>query len=82
MGSQVVFYFFYWVEFENGGCGGDDWVEWYIDLWINISGCMFGVVKDLIVVFLGEMCDMVQLNVFVIYGFEKFFSKEEWVEIF
>jgi phospholipid:diacylglycerol acyltransferase len=82
MGSQVVFYFFHWVESENGGRGGDDWVERHIDSWINISGCMLGAVKDLTAVLSGEMRDTAQLNAFAIYGLEKFLSKEERAEIF
>ncbi|KAL2210739.1 LACT-domain-containing protein [Sarocladium strictum] len=82
MGSQVVFYFFHWVEAETGGRGGDDWVERHIDSWINISGCMLGAVKDLTAVLSGEMRDTAQLNAFAIYGLEKFLSKEERAEIF
>lgn len=82
MGSQVVFYFFHWVQSEQGGRGGDDWVERHIDSWINISGCMLGAVKDLTALLSGEMRDTAQLNAFAIYGLEKFLSKEERAEIF
>ena len=40
MGSQVLFYFFHWVAAEDGGNGGDDWVDKYVGSWINISGCI------------------------------------------
>lgn len=82
MGSQVLYYFFHWVQSEQGGRGGQDWVERHIDSWINISGCMLGAVKDLTAVLSGEMRDTAQLNPFAMYGLEKFLSKEERTEIF
>lgn len=82
MGSQVLFYFFHWVESEQGGRGGKDWVEQHVDSWINISGCMLGAVKGLTAVLSGEMRDTAQLNAFAIYGLEKFLSKEERTEMF
>lgn len=81
MGGQVLFYFFHWVASEAGG-GGDEWVENYIDSWINISGCMLGALKDIPAVLSGEMKDTAQLNAFAVYGLEKFLSKEERAEIF
>ncbi|KAA8566219.1 hypothetical protein EYC84_008819 [Monilinia fructicola] len=39
MGGQVLFYFMHWVASPSGGNGGDDWVDKYVDSWINISGC-------------------------------------------
>lgn len=82
MGSQVLFYFFHWVASPLGGNGGDDWVEKYVDSWINVSGCMLGAVKDLTAVLSGEMRDTAQLNSFAVYGLEKFLSKEERADIF
>ncbi|KAJ5644847.1 hypothetical protein N7507_010858 [Penicillium longicatenatum] len=82
MGSQVVLYFFKWVESEEHGKGGKDWVNKHIDSWINISGCMLGAVKGLTAVLSGEMRDTAQLNAFAVYGLEKFLSKEERAEIF
>ncbi|PHH62001.1 hypothetical protein CDD82_2063 [Ophiocordyceps australis] len=82
MGSQVIFYFFHWVQSDKGGRGGSDWVQRHVDSWINISGCMLGAVKDLTAVLSGEMRDTAQLNAFAMYGLEKFLSKEERAEIF
>lgn len=82
MGSQVLLYFFHWVESDKGGRGGSDWVERHVDSWINISGCLLGAVKDLTAVLSGEMRDTAQLNAFAIYGLEKFLSKDERAEIF
>ncbi|KAL6877269.1 LACT domain-containing protein [Trichoderma longibrachiatum] len=82
MGSQVIFYFYHWVESDLGGRGGGDWVDRHIDSWINISGCMLGAVKDLTAVLSGEMRDTAQLNALAIYGLEKFLSKEERAELF
>lgn len=82
MGSQVLFYFFHWVAAADGGGGGDDWVDKYVDSWINISGCMLGALKGLPAVLSGEMKDTAQLNAFAVYGLEKFLSKDERAEIF
>ncbi|KAM0322416.1 hypothetical protein ACHAQA_009483 [Verticillium albo-atrum] len=82
MGGQVVFYFFHWVASDQGGRGGDDWVDRYIESWINVSGCMLGAVKDLTAVLSGEMRDTAQLNAFAVYGLEKFLSKDERADLF
>lgn len=82
MGSQVLYYFLHWVEAEGYGNGGPDWVETYIDSWINISGCMLGALKGMPAVLSGEMKDTAQLNAFAVYGLEKFLSRHERAEIF
>ena len=83
MGSQVLFHFLKWVEHPTkGGNGGPNWVNDYVDSWINISGCMLGAPKDLPAVLSGEMKDTAQLNSFAVYGLEKFLSREERAEIF
>jgi phospholipid:diacylglycerol acyltransferase len=82
MGSQVLFYFFHWVASKDGGNGGDDWVEKFVDSWINISGCMLGALKGLPAVLSGEMKDTAQLNAFAVYGLERFLSREERAELF
>lgn len=84
MGSQVLYYFFKWVEAEGHGYGngGPGWVEAYIDSWINISGCMLGTAKGMPAVLSGEMKDTAQLNAFAVYGLEKFLSKTERAELF
>jgi phospholipid:diacylglycerol acyltransferase len=82
MGGQVSFYFFHWVAAADGGGGGDDWVEKFVDSWVNISGCMLGALKGLPAVLSGEMKDTAQLNAFAVYGLEKFLSREERAELF
>ena len=82
MGSQVIFYFFAWVEAEGHGNGGPDWVDTYIEAWVNISGCMLGALKDVPALLSGEMRDTAQLNAFAMYGLEKFLAREERAEIF
>ncbi|KAF2753735.1 LACT-domain-containing protein [Pseudovirgaria hyperparasitica] len=82
MGSQVLYYFFHWVEAEGYGNGGPGWVDAYVDSWINISGCMLGAVKGLPAVLSGEMKDTAQLNAFAVYGLEKFLSRAERAELF
>ena len=80
MGSQVLFYFFHWVE--ASGHGGRGWVEKHVDSWINVSGSMLGALKGLPAVLSGEMKDTAQLNAFAVYGLEKFLGKDERCEIF
>ncbi|KAF4301576.1 phospholipid:diacylglycerol acyltransferase [Botryosphaeria dothidea] len=82
MGSQVLYYFFHWVEAEGYGNGGSGWVDAYVDSWINISGCMLGTPKGMPAVLSGEMKDTAQLNAFAVYGLEKFLSRAERAEIF
>ena len=82
MGSQVLFYFFHWVQSDDHGKGGADWVERYVDSWINISGCMLGAMKGVPALLSGEMKDTAQLNAFAVYGLEKFLSRHERAEIF
>ncbi|MCJ1285082.1 hypothetical protein MMC26_004420 [Xylographa opegraphella] len=82
MGSQVLYFFFQWVEAEGHGNGGPDWVDKHVDSWINISGCMLGALKGYPAVLSGEMKDTAQLNAFAVYGLEKFLAREERAEIF
>ncbi|KAL4873385.1 hypothetical protein BDV12DRAFT_159889 [Aspergillus spectabilis] len=82
MGSQVVFFFFKWVENPAHGNGGSNWVNRHIANWINISGCMLGAVKGLTAVLSGETRDTALLNSFAVYGLEKFLSREERRELF
>ncbi|TKA77520.1 hypothetical protein B0A55_02259 [Friedmanniomyces simplex] len=82
MGSQVLYYFFHWVEAEGYGNGGPSWVNDHVESWINISGCMLGALKDVPAVLSGEMRDTAQLNAFAVYGLEKFLSRQERAEIF
>jgi phospholipid:diacylglycerol acyltransferase len=80
MGSQVLFYFFQWVENSEGG--GPNWVDKHVDSWINISGSMLGALKGVPALMSGEMQDTAQLNPLAVYGLEKFLSKEERCQIF
>ena len=82
MGSQVLYYFFHWVEAKGYGNGGPSWVNDHVEAWINISGCMLGALKDVPAVLSGEMKDTAQLNAFAVYGLEKFLSRHERAEIF
>ncbi|MCJ1450675.1 hypothetical protein MMC28_001008 [Mycoblastus sanguinarius] len=78
MGSQVLFYFFHWVEAQ----AGPGWVDKYVGSWINVSGSLLGALKGLPAVLSGEMKDTAQLNAFAVYGLEKFLGKDERCEIF
>lgn len=81
MGSQVLLFFFKWVEAEGYGNGGDRWVEDHIDSFINISGCLLGATKGIPAIISGEMKDTAQLNQFALWGLEKFFSREDRADI-
>lgn len=83
MGSQVLYYFFHWVEAQGAGHGngGETWVDDHVDSWINISGSMLGAVKDIPALLSGEMSDTAQLNAFAVYGLEKFLSRHERAEV-
>ncbi|KAL4969688.1 phospholipid:diacylglycerol acyltransferase [Aspergillus stella-maris] len=82
MGSQVLLFFFKWVENPAHGKGGPDWVNRHVANWINISGCMLGAAKGLTAVLSGETRDTALLNSFAVYGLEKFLSREERAELF
>ena len=78
MGSQVLFYFLHWVEAH----ASQGWVDKHVEAWINISGSLLGALKGLPASLSGEMKDTAQLNAFSVYGLEKFFARDERVEIF
>lgn len=82
MGSQVLYYFFHWVEAPGHGDGGPSWVQDHVESWINISGCMLGTIKDIPALLSGEMKDTAQLNAFAVYGLEKFLARHERADIF
>ncbi|KAK9457668.1 Lecithin:cholesterol acyltransferase-domain-containing protein [Dipodascopsis uninucleata] len=79
MGSQVVFFFFKWVEAtgELYGNGGRNWVNEHIEAFVDISGSSLGTPKSIVALLSGEMRDTVQLNALAVYGLEKFFSRYE-----
>lgn len=81
MGSQVVFYFFKWVEAEGYGNGGKDWVNKHIEAFVDISGSSLGTPKAIVALLSGEMKDTVQLNAMAVYGLEKFFSRKERAQL-
>lgn len=60
MGGVLVHYFFKWVttpKEEGGGGGGTDWVEKYIESYVNIAGALLGVPKAVSALLSGEMKD-------------------------
>ena len=81
MGSQVIFWFFKWVEAEGHGNGGPTWCEDHIDSLLSLSGSFLGTPKAVTALLSGEMRDTAQLNAFSVYGLEKFYSKKERAEI-
>ncbi|KAF4036383.1 Lecithin:cholesterol acyltransferase domain-containing protein [Phytophthora infestans] len=60
--TQVFFHFLKWVESENGGKGGDQWVETNLESFVNIAGPTLGVVKTISALMSGEMKDTAELG--------------------
>lgn len=83
MGSQIVFYFLKWVEAKGPfyGNAGPDWVDKYIDSFVNVAGTLLGAPKAVPALISGEMKDTIQLNALAMFGLEKFFSRKERVEL-
>ncbi|CAK9438804.1 uncharacterized protein LODBEIA_P30280 [Lodderomyces beijingensis] len=83
MGSQVIYYFLKWVEAsgQDFGNGGPEWVNEYIEAYVDISGSMLGTPKTIPALLSGEMKDTVQLNALAVYGLEQFFSRRERVDL-
>ncbi|KAI8093378.1 Lecithin:cholesterol acyltransferase-domain-containing protein [Halteromyces radiatus] len=77
MGSNVLYYFFKWVESPEGGNGGDQWVNDYVESFVNIGGPMLGVPKAMTALLSGETRDTISLGSFGAYLLEKFFSRNE-----
>ncbi|KAG0051321.1 hypothetical protein BGZ83_003851 [Gryganskiella cystojenkinii] len=82
MGSSVLLYFFKWVESEEGGNGGPNWVNDHVHTFVNIAGPMLGVPKTLAAVLSGEVRDTAQLGAVSAYVLEKFFSRRERADLF
>lgn len=83
MGSQIIFYFLQWVEAKGPhyGNGGPNWVNKYIEAFVNVAGTLLGAPKAVPAMLSGEMKDTIDLNTFAMYGLEKFFSKKERLEL-
>ncbi|CAO3586930.1 unnamed protein product [Absidia cylindrospora] len=77
MGSNLVLYFFKWVQSPEGGNGGEHWVENNIESFVNIGGPMLGVPKAFAALLSGETRDTTSLGSFGAYLLEKFFSRNE-----
>lgn len=81
MGSQVVFYFFKWVETKGYGDRDKGWCDKYIEAFVDISGTLLGTPKDVTALISGEMKDTIALNKMAIYGLEKFFARHERLDM-
>ena len=64
MGINVVMYFLRWVESENGGNGGKNWVHKHIAGVTNIGGPLLGTPKTLATLLSGEMRDLTDIHPF------------------
>ncbi|CAI5709857.1 unnamed protein product [Peronospora destructor] len=60
--QQVFLYFLKWVESDNGGKGGDQWVENNVEAFVNIAGPTLGTVKTISALMSGEMKDTAELG--------------------
>ncbi|KAL3670753.1 hypothetical protein V7S43_003941 [Phytophthora oleae] len=60
--TQVFFHFLKWVESDNGGKGGDQWVENNVEAFVNIAGPTLGAVKTISALMSGEMKDTAELG--------------------
>ncbi|RLN87065.1 hypothetical protein BBJ28_00022028 [Nothophytophthora sp. Chile5] len=67
--TQVFLYFLKWVESDQGGRGGDQWVEKNVDAFVNIAGPTLGTIKSISALVSGEMKDTAELG-----GLSKFLS--------
>ncbi|GAB5032649.1 phospholipid:diacylglycerol acyltransferase [Nannochloropsis oceanica] len=61
-GSNVIVYFFAWVESPKGGNRGKKWCETHIKTFVNIAGPLLGVVKSASAYVSGEMHDTAELG--------------------
>ncbi|RCI04343.1 hypothetical protein CU098_011822 [Rhizopus stolonifer] len=77
MGSTMFPYFLKWVESEQGGKGGPNWVNNHIESFVNIAGPLMGVPKAVTSLLSGETRDTMALGSFGAYVLEKFFSRRE-----
>ncbi|GAA5969238.1 hypothetical protein JCM11641_007521 [Rhodosporidiobolus odoratus] len=82
MGSTVVLWFFKWVESEQFGKGGADWVDRHVSDWVNVAGTLLGVPKAMAALLSGEMRDTVEINQAAVYLLERFFSRSERAKLF
>ncbi|OBZ89829.1 Phospholipid:diacylglycerol acyltransferase [Choanephora cucurbitarum] len=77
MGSTMFPYFLKWVESEQGGQGGPNWVNDHIESFVNIAGPLMGVPKAVTSLLSGETRDTMALGSFGAYVLEQFFSRRE-----
>lgn len=60
--TQVIFHFLKWVESDNGGKGGAQWVDTNLEAFVSIAGPTLGVVKTISALMSGEMKDTAELG--------------------
>ncbi|ORZ17995.1 phospholipid/diacylglycerol acyltransferase [Absidia repens] len=82
MGSTVLYYFLKWVESDEGGKGGDQWVEDHVEHLINIGGALLGAPKVLATLLTGENHDILSMGKIALNLFERFLCRGERLEIF
>ncbi|PVF93551.1 putative LRO1-a lecithin cholesterol acyltransferase-like protein [Serendipita vermifera] len=71
-----------WVESEEGGRGGPNWVENHIESVITIGGTLLGVPKAMVAFLSGEMKDTVSMSPAASYVLERYFHKRDRAKLF
>eukprot|EP01004_Peranema_trichophorum_P005297 NODE_4160_length_1217_cov_36.201097_g3663_i0.p1 GENE.NODE_4160_length_1217_cov_36.201097_g3663_i0~~NODE_4160_length_1217_cov_36.201097_g3663_i0.p1 ORF type:complete len:350 (-),score=64.74 NODE_4160_length_1217_cov_36.201097_g3663_i0:166-1179(-) len=61
-GANVIYFFLKWVESDQGGQGGPNWVNEHIHAYIDLAGPHLGVSKSLSALYSGEMKDTAMLG--------------------
>eukprot|EP01111_Echinosteliopsis_oligospora_P011878 TRINITY_DN4016_c0_g1_i1.p1 TRINITY_DN4016_c0_g1~~TRINITY_DN4016_c0_g1_i1.p1 ORF type:complete len:637 (+),score=152.92 TRINITY_DN4016_c0_g1_i1:86-1996(+) len=79
MGSNVVLYFFRWIEKQEGG---QAWLDKYVASFINVGGPLLGVPKCLSSVMSGEMRDTAEMNLALQFIKESLLSREDMMNMF
>lgn len=81
IGASMFPYFLKWVESDQGGHGGPQWVNNHIESFVDIAGPLLGVPKAVTSLISGETRDTMALGSFGAYILEKFFSRRERARI-
>lgn len=81
IGSSMFPYFLKWVENDQGGKGGKEWVNNHIESFVNIGGPLMGVPKAVTSLLSGETRDTMALGSFGAYVLERFFSRRERTQL-
>lgn len=82
LGAMAWLHFMKWVEAGIGGNGGKEWVDKYIESYVNIAGPLLGAPKSISCIVSGEMRDTAQMGKLETYILESMLSKKERLSMF